>query len=281
MFAIVKTNSTQIKQKKILISDSLMGGGMHMIKVKKSLTAVNQLPKSAIEGIPFVGPILGYVYEDFTNRQLSKFESKRVESATNYCINKIEQKIKDGFRPRDDDRFFANNENYRSNASEILEGVLLKCKTEHEQRKSNYISNLFVNIVFEKVTLDLANLLLKTVGTMTYRQLVLLNLFNLNKGNPLELSTKQGTQLSDKVSIYQEIFELTQLGLLKKRMVEDESKKVTLKDIGNINYNAMFGWDEVVPGYMELTSLGKEACKLLSLDEISRIDIENLVKQLK
>jgi hypothetical protein len=116
---------------------------------------------------------------------------------------------------------------------------------------------------------------------MTYRQLVLLNLFNLNKGNPFKLSTNQGTQLSDKISIYQEIFELTQLGLVQKIMIEDQVKTKKLFEMDKVEHNAMFGWDEVVPGNMELTSLGEEACKLLSLEEISQFDVEKLVKQFK
>ncbi|MEO2211973.1 hypothetical protein ABGV40_14110 [Paenibacillus amylolyticus] len=208
-----------------------------MTKVKQTLLAVNEIPKKVIEGVPFIGPVLGHVYEDFITRQLSKLEERRIDDAHKYCIRKIEEKIKLGFRPRDDDWFFANNENYRSNASEIFEGVLTKCKLEHEQKKSRYINNLFINISFEKVSLAQANFLLKLVGTMTFRQLLLLNLFNVNKGNNLMLNTKEVTIVSENISIYQEVYELTQLGLLQKLMDEGQPG-VTWKDLQEKSFNA-------------------------------------------
>lgn len=43
----------------------------------------------------------------------------------------------------------------------------------------------------------------------------------------------------------------------------------------------MFGWDEVIPGLMELTPLGDEACKLLGLDELTETELEELIRNFK
>ncbi|UNK19614.1 hypothetical protein MNQ98_06165 [Paenibacillus sp. N3/727] len=256
-----------------------------MSNEKDALSALIQIPKALIESVPVVGPLIGYVCEDYANRQLSKLEEFRVGEAAKYCIGKIESKIQNGFTPRDDDRFFASNENYRSSAEEIFEGVLTKCKLEHEQKKSNYISNLFVNVAFEKVSVAQANFLLKLVGTMTYRQLCLIKLFYQNKNNVLGLKTTETVMFfSENISILQEIFELTQLGLVQKLMAEADKTNATWRDAQLLlqnSFNAMFGWDEVIPGCMELTALGETAYKLLSLEEMSVLEIENLIKELK
>lgn len=254
---------------------------MRMTKVKQTILAVNEIPKKLIEGVPVVGPVLAHVYEDFITRQLSKVEHKRVNDAHKYCTAQIEEKIKLGFRPRGDDWFFPNNENYRSNADEIFEGVLTKCKLEHEQKKSKYINNLFVNLVFfEDISLAQANFLLKLIGTLTYRQLLLLNLFKANKGNNLMLTTKEVIIVSENISIYQEVYELTQLGLLQKLM-DEEQTGLTWENLDEKSFNAMFGWDEVIPGLMELTPLGEEACQLFSLDELSGTELEELIRKFR
>ncbi|WP_176872949.1 hypothetical protein [Paenibacillus sp. CF095] len=56
---------------------------------------------------------------------------------------------------------------------------------------------------------------------------------------------------------------------------------VTWKDLQEKSFNKMFGWDEVIPGLMDLTPLGDEACKLLGLDELSETELEELIRNFK
>ena len=61
----------------------------------------------------------------------------------------------------------------RSPAEELFEGVLLKCKSEHEEKKARYIGNVFANAVFSNESPGHVNLILGIVDRMTYRQLCL------------------------------------------------------------------------------------------------------------
>ncbi|WP_028592440.1 hypothetical protein [Paenibacillus massiliensis] len=249
---------------------------------KYIINSVLKIPISLIEGIPIVGPVIGYVVEDYANRQLSRLEETRVGDAAKYCIDKIQRKQMLGLKLRRDDRFFANNENYRSDAAEVFEGVLTKCKIEHEQRKSNFISNIFVNAAFEEVSIGQANYILKLAAAMTFRQFCLLKLIFENSDNKYMLQSKEvdKTYSSEEASLMQEIYDLTQMGLVLKLMPEENKNGITYDELERIKentFNAMFGLGDIVPGKMVVSPLGEAAYRLLDLEEIDYVEIERFV----
>src|SRR3989338_6557325 len=81
-------------------------------------------PAGALIGAA-VGPVVKEVICDFADRVLSKREKIKISSVLLLSLHKIEEYRKSGRKPRNDG-FFQKGVNNRSNADEILEGVLLK-----------------------------------------------------------------------------------------------------------------------------------------------------------
>lgn len=82
------------------------------------------------------------VFSDFANRMLSKGEEVKVGAAFTFAASKLNERLLKGDKVRADDWFFPNNENYRSCSQEILEGVIIKSKIEHEELKIKYLGNI-------------------------------------------------------------------------------------------------------------------------------------------
>src|SRR5262249_52660 len=87
------------------------------------------------------------VGKDVAERWLSPREEARIGAGLIYIREKIHWHIERGHQIRDDD-FFDQDMHDRSQSDEILEGVLLKCKQEHEEKKLKLISNIYVNTAF-------------------------------------------------------------------------------------------------------------------------------------
>lgn len=240
---------------------------------------------SSVGKIPGIGPAIEYLLEDYFSRQLSKLEETRVGEAARYCITKIEGKVAAGASLRKDDRFFAFNENYRSPATEIFEGILTKCKNEHEQKKSKYICNIFVNVAFGTMSAEQVHYILKLAGTMTYRQLCLLKLICENKRNKYNLREHEVNDIhnAETYSLLHEIYDLTQIRLVDKLMIEEETGLTWEDDNQNKQtaYNVVFSLEELIPGRVVPISLGKTMYELLGLEEIQQYELEDIITKLK
>jgi hypothetical protein len=111
---------------------------------------------------------------DIADRHLSNREKLRTGAGLAFALDRIGQYIKSGHIPRDDG-FFDQNETGRSKNDELLEGVLLKCKSEPEEKKIKLIGNIYANLVFmPEVSPEGANWLLQKAQDLTYRQLCML-----------------------------------------------------------------------------------------------------------
>jgi hypothetical protein len=107
-----------------------------------------------VAGAEVIGAVAETILGDVANRVLSQREQIRVGASAVLALNKVNELKGKGHPIREDDKFFANNENYRSSAEESLEGVLQKCKAEHEEKKIPYLSNIFAQAVFTSVSIE-------------------------------------------------------------------------------------------------------------------------------
>ena len=140
------------------------------------------------------GSALGIVItkgiNEIAQRMLSDREHIRVGESSSYIVSGVKQKIEAGFIVRNDS-FFDQSTISRSKADEIIEGVLLKCKSAYEEKKVPYISKIFENVAFSRVNPELANQVINVSERLSFRQLCLLgitinndnNVFNLNSIN--------------------------------------------------------------------------------------------------
>ncbi len=221
-----------------------------------------------------------FVLSDVVDRTLSKREQVRVGAAAAFAIEKMKQYLESGRLLRNDD-FFQIANNHRPNAEEIFEGVLLKSKNEHEEKKVRYISNIFANVAFmSDISINEANHILNIADRLTYRQICLLALFfkkdtieNLNlrenNYNHRTVNTQDQAEIYTEItyetdSTIQEIYDLYNQGLLWSKDPDSEEGHALLDA----------GW--VSPNTMLLTEFGDRLCNVMGLFEVSEEDIRTV-----
>ena len=212
---------------------------------------------------------------DFLDRLLGPRERVRIGAAAAFAVERIRRNHEQGLPLRSDD-FFDEDASRRSKAEELLEGVLLKSKNAHEEKKARYLGNLFGNIAFtEEADIGLANFALSLTERMTYRQMCSLWLFEMqttiNAQFPLKRSDYGGAGAIPLAtdSLLHEIFDLYQIGLIF-RKGEDGA-----------NALAMLGFYDIAPADIRTNQLGHALTVLLGLDDIPKEDIASVIALLQ
>ena len=118
------------------------------------------------------------VVDEFIGRKLSDRERARVAGGMYFASRRINARLEAGEVPRNDG-FFDEGQSGRSQAEELFEGALLKCKNEHEEKKTPYLANIFANSSFqESIDPNTANFALQKGQELTYQQICLLALIH-------------------------------------------------------------------------------------------------------
>lgn len=230
-----------------------------------------------------IGGVLGVIISkgairllsDFADRFLSKREKIRVGATAAFALAKIKLYLDAGHKPRND-RFFNNKEGERSNAEEIFEGVLLKAKNEHEEKKAKILGNIFANLAFLKgFSVGEANHLLQIAGNLTYRKMCILSLIERKTQiQGIKLKENSYRELKgerifyETISILQETYEIYNLGLIACKIKSSQG------------YEALLGWTDIAPNRLLLTSIGKRYYKVMGLQDIPEEDIKEVAKYL-
>jgi len=211
------------------------------------------------------------VLTDVANRSLSHREEIRIGIAATFAIEKIQKKLAAGEQPRNDCFFQTQHNVSRSSAEEIFEGVLLKSKNEHEEKKIKLLANIFANVAFVSgLRVGEANHILQIADNLTYRQMCILGLFQRKteiqdiKLKENDYRTFQGSLSYETASILQETYQLYNFGLL------------ACRNSTSNGYEAMLGWTDTAPNRMELTILAKRYYSIIGLDEIPIADLRDV-----
>ena len=214
-------------------------------------------------GLPFavggaiVGVAITETLKEFAKRSLSSREELRVVAVANLVIIGINNRIKMGQSPREDD-FFKNTQFIRSNANELFEGILIKCKNEYEEKKISFIAKIFENIAFDSsISPENANQILNIVGQLSFRQLTLLSFVGQNRDNIFGvrmLDYEEGINLQKDIQfLLQDLHYLCSQGLIHRK---DNTFSMNSEDN--------------VAGQIILSDLGIEYFNLLNLSEMSK-----------
>ena len=202
---------------------------------------------------------------DFAAQQLSKNERVRAGAAAAVALTEIKERLDNGESPRNDDFFELKDGQPRSSAEQIFEGVLLKAKNSHEDKKSIYYGKFYQNLVFdEKCSPSCANLMLNIGDKLTYRQFCFLalvsqaGLFNARRlrgeHSNLELEALKREEMD---------LHMSDLGIY------------GLLDEGSVKGQEDFGFID------KLSVLGEHFCELFALSDIPDRDLNNLKSLLR
>jgi hypothetical protein len=143
-------------------------------------------------GLQVIESSFHIVEEDFFSRLMSTRETLKTERGLKYVYGKITKLLDLGLTPRTDG-FFDQHEDARSTSDEILEGVLFKCRVEHEEKKIRYISNIYAYTAFHaEVSPEMANFLLQFAQEMTYRQMCVLAIIGQSESRTPSWGPKDG-----------------------------------------------------------------------------------------
>jgi hypothetical protein len=265
------TTNNEKKRKARKVTAGLVGAGLGGL-----LGAYTKTPDLAALGAMagYALPEIVEAIQDFANRQLSSWEEQRVAAAARFAIERILKRQERGHQLRNDG-FFIKPKHERSPANQIFEGVLLKSKSEHEDKKVKLLGNFFANIAFmPEISPPEANHLLKVADGLTYRQLCLLALFHTKeRSKRLKLrdsedyypsSTPHPTQ-----SLLQEIIDMCGQGILNLHAPDGSV-------INSITY-----WADVVPERIIPSDLGSQLALLLDVNTKSNNDIKMIIDQLQ
>ncbi|NRT75152.1 hypothetical protein [Clostridium beijerinckii] len=237
--------------------------------------------------IPFLGTVVGAtfqaVFSDFANRMLSKGEEIKVGAAFTFAASKLKDRMDNGDKVRTDDWFFPNNENYRSSSQEILEGVIIKSKIEHEELKIKYLANIYANTAFSKDKVADVNFYLKIAENLTYRQLCFLACIHDKnttwRKNPMQFFS------AEQIGIAQEIYDLSQQGIIEVEVDKGQSDDFNNGGVTNVRDNGEFeivtSWSDIIPDRLKLNALGEKIYNIMDLKEISQLDIEKIINLIK
>ncbi len=135
-------------------------------------------PAGAIAGAA-AGPIITRVFKNACLELYDRISGHRgrarADATVAFAITTINDRIANGELVRDD-QFFDPQSNRRE-ADEILEGVVLKSRNEHEERKAPYYANIFSTASFDtKYTRDALNYALSIAENLSFRVLLLLHI---------------------------------------------------------------------------------------------------------
>ncbi|OXB03820.1 hypothetical protein B0A81_17620 [Flavobacterium plurextorum] len=225
-------------------------------------------PVGAIAG-GALGVTITHVIKEFINRQLSNRQEVRVSASTVYILTGINNKLENGEQIRQDN--FFDNQNGRSNAEELFEGVILKCKDQYQEKKIHFLSKIYEKTVFdENITYGTANQVLSLAESFTYRKMCIVSFYKrINDYDRTQILRDpycwypNATYSIETEMLKQDVFELMNLGIL---------------DSNNMMTNTR---NDIVPNNFKLTSIGEILFSLMDLNEVINEDVDPIYEGLK
>jgi hypothetical protein len=162
------------------------------------------------------GAVMGKIVEDAAHRLLSRRERVRVGATAWYALDFTRARLQAGEKIREDG-FFEKREFGSTPAEEIFDGVLVKARKDHEERKARFYGKFFSNLAFDTTcSRDAANYFLYLLDRLTYSQLAIIALFSHPKNFALSDQANEFKKVNNALEqTLLATFELIQSGLLK------------------------------------------------------------------
>lgn len=226
-------------------------------------------PLGAVAG-GVAGTLIKFGLEDFMDKWLTPKEVKRVGTSAEYIINQINQKLQNGNELNI--HLFQNRGENISEAEELFEGVLLKCKNQYQEKKLKYLANIFISSTFDtSISSITANQILNLAEGLTYRKLCILAFFGVK-----DVKYTSDDLMSDPYSWYENKQFFPEIEVLKQDIFELMNQGLLTND-----NTATFTSDDIIPGKYLLTEIGKIYFTIMGLSEIDEQETDLIFEELK
>lgn len=194
------------------------------------------------------------LYENFINdiyeNTYTSKERKKILITIYYSLEMIKENIDNNNFIREKD-FFEENLNNQSLAEEIMYGILISSKNEHEESKLKYYGYLLGNIMFKNdLDIDECNRLIKLSRQLTYCQIKLINMYVISQSIQIPILqredyTKLGIRDYKLLGILQDTLDMIQKSILNGSgklvldLVQINPSKIKVQGVGTLLYNCM------------------------------------------
>ena len=211
--------------------------------------------------------IINEVYENIYTFK----ESKKILTTLYYSLEVVKENLDRNNLVRDD-TFFDEYLNNQSLTEEIINGIIISSRNEHEERKIKYYGYLFANIMFkDNLDRDECNRLIKISRELTYCQIKLINMYVISQTVQVPILqredyTKLGIKDYKLLGILQDTLDMIQKSILNGSgklvldVVQINPSKIKVQGIGTLLYNNMslnkMPYDEL-EDILDLLSKGK------------------------
>lgn len=194
------------------------------------------------------------LYENFINEIYENIytlkESKKILTTLYYSLEIMKENLDKNNSIRKDD-FFVENINEQCLAKEIMNGIVISSRNEHEESKLKYYGYLLGNIMF-KENLDRyeCNRLIKLSRQLSYCQIKLINMYVISQTIQIPILqredyTKLGVSNYKLLGILQDTLDMIQKSILNGSgklvldVVQINPSKIKVQGIGTLLYNYM------------------------------------------
>jgi hypothetical protein len=222
-----------------------------------------------VDEAPLFAGTIAWVASEYLDRQLSRRERLRVDTAITFAARKAYQRIMSGDQVRSDEFFQRNPQEDRTPSEEIAEAIALAVQREAEERKVRHIGFILGNLAFEASVDRVAAIsFVRLAEDLSYTQMQLLALVDRNTEIALPPKAERtAKRISWKAaSVQREFFDL---GFANKELIlpkPEEGKRLS----GNIS----------VPADQSLTPLGEALCALMDLTSVPIEEVEDVAAAL-
>ncbi|MEW9078692.1 hypothetical protein [Terrisporobacter glycolicus] len=190
-----------------------------------------------------------FINDIYENIYTSK-ESKKILTTLYYSLEMIKENLDNNNFIREED-FFGENLSNQCFAEEIINGILISSKDEHEESKLKYYGYLLGNIMFKNdLNRDECNRLIKLSRQLTYCQIKLINMYVISQTIQIPILqredyTKLGIRDYKLLGILQDTLDMIQKSILNGSgklvldVVQINPSKIKVQGVGTLLYNCM------------------------------------------
>jgi hypothetical protein len=245
-----------------------LGSGLVGNTIGALLGALYGGPGGAISGA-FVGTSLSSglknMGEEIWNRRLTKMEKRRVSAVILAADQAMQRAIANGITARNE-HFLEDGTAGTENGRELVEVVLTAAQREPEERKIEYFGELVTSVALSPgVGPGLANQLILTAQSLSYRQLCLLRL------------TSEASKYNLRITDYRAV---TNMGLSQYAVI---LAVFQLQQLNLVSFSEVFALfpSNIIPSKLQFRPFGQTLFDGMDLKRIPDGDVEELAAYLR